>query len=171
MPLFTGFNSLCTTTGLDSECNSQRKYLVWKRDGWIQIQRGDWSLCSGAWFQNLVRWWYDWNRREGESKFPSIKMLTQRIRSLLLSKILRTIQQPSPERAASMGSAVSSTAEVIMSPFLKRWGHAGLHVRLVYLLSLCLCVLPYRWWNTRRWPNSGLMLAHRLRRWAKIFQY
>ena len=22
--------------------------------------------------------------------------------------------------------------------------------------------------NTRRWPNAGLMLAHRLRRWANI---
>ena len=27
-------------------------------------------------------------------------------------------------------------------------------------------VLSYRLSNTRRWPNAGLMLAHRLRRWA-----
>ena len=38
----------------------------------------------------------------------------------------------------------------------------------VSVVSVCSLHLSCRWSNTRRWPNVGLLLAHRLRRWANI---
>ena len=40
--------------------------------------------------------------------------------------------------------------------------------RFVSVRSLCLSCLRLNMW---RWPNAGLMLAHRLRRWASICQH
>ena len=41
-------------------------------------------------------------------------------------------------------------------------------VRHKSVLCLCVLCLSFRRSNTRRWPNAGLLLAHRLRRWANI---
>ena len=38
----------------------------------------------------------------------------------------------------------------------------------ISFVSMCSLRLSCRRLNTRRWPNSGLLLAHRLRRWANI---
>ena len=61
----------------------------------------------------------------------------------------------------------------IMSPLCtQRWGHVGLPLstQCFCRISVSLCVpfisvqrfLSCRRSNTRRWPNAGLMLAHRL---------
>ena len=63
----------------------------------------------------------------------------------------------------------------ISSLYTQRWGHidSPLSAQSVSVCARILFIslqrfLSYRWSNTRRWPNAGLMLAHRLRRWANI---
>ena len=69
---------------------------------------------------------------------------------------------------------------LVMSPLCtQKWGHIALPLSAqsltVCAVSLSFITLQWflscRWSNTRRWPDSGLMLAHRLRRWPKITQY
>ena len=67
--------------------------------------------------------------------------------------------------------------QIIMSPLCtQRWGHIALHLS-TQSLSVCAVSLPFisvqrflwcRRSNTRRWPDVGLMLAHRLWRWPNI---
>ena len=58
---------------------------------------------------------------------------------------------------------------------LKRWGHVGLLLYPQFVCSVCVCAfcpsvcpIHFRRSNTRRWPNAGLVLAHRLRCWPNI---
>ena len=68
-----------------------------------------------------------------------------------------------------------------MSPLCtQRWGHVGLPLstQCCKWRSVSLCVISFihfcpvlsirRRSNTRRWPNAGLLLAHRLRHWVNI---
>ena len=62
-----------------------------------------------------------------------------------------------------------------MSPLCtQKVRHIGLFSPLIFMShQFCVCVfcslrLSCRRSNTRRWPNVGLLLAHRLRRWANI---
>ena len=63
---------------------------------------------------------------------------------------------------------LSDTRSYYVSPFKEVGTCWFTFVCSVCPLSLCLRVLSCRRWNTRRGPNAGLMLAHRLRRWANI---
>ena len=58
-----------------------------------------------------------------------------------------------------------------MSPLSQRGGDMLLYLcSISSSASLCLwgSLLSCRQPNTRRWPNAGLMLAHRMRRWPSI---
>ena len=60
---------------------------------------------------------------------------------------------------------------LIMSPLSQRGGDMLLYLCPLSLLAQLVSVrslLSCRRTNTRRWPNAGLMLAHRLRRWPSI---
>ena len=69
---------------------------------------------------------------------------------------------------------------IIISPVSHRWGHVGLPLSAQSVcrvhsicvshsfLSVCPALSIIQASNTMRWPNTGLMLAHRLRRWPNI---
>ena len=50
----------------------------------------------------------------------------------------------------------------------ERWRHVVLPLSAQFVCSARVCAFPPRQSNTRRWPNAGLVLAHRLWRWLSI---
>ena len=57
---------------------------------------------------------------------------------------------------------------IFMSPSTERERHVGLLLTAHFSVRWPCVHLSCRRSNTRRWPNVGLLLAHRLWRWANI---